>query len=165
MTIQNGLGSAEIVSKIIDSNNIIVGVAEGFGASEIALGHVKHISKKLLSLGALKNVRISEANKIGKLLIDSGFNVKICKDVDQMLWDKFICNVAFSGVSALTNRTMGEIINNEKIWKIGLSCGIEAYSIGVKKGIRFSFKDPVKKIMKYGESFPKAKSSVLIDHL
>ena len=91
--------------------------------------------------------------------------MKVYKDVDQMLWGKFICNVAFSGVSALTNKTMGEIINNKEIWEIALSCGIEAYSIGVKKGIRFSFKDPVNKIMKYGESFPKAKSSMLIDHL
>ena len=33
LTIQNGLGAGERIAKFIDTKNVLLGVAEGFGAS------------------------------------------------------------------------------------------------------------------------------------
>ena len=40
----------------------------------------------------------------------------------------------------------------------------EAYELGMKKTISFSFDDPVKYVTKFGKRMPKAKPSMLLDH-
>ena len=42
LTIQNGLGAGERIAKFIDTKNVLLGVAEGFGASMKAPGHAHH---------------------------------------------------------------------------------------------------------------------------
>ena len=46
ITIQNGLGAGDIILKHMPKNILILGVAEGFGASLIAPGHVTHTANK-----------------------------------------------------------------------------------------------------------------------
>ena len=49
LTIQNGLGVAEIISKNLNKNNILLGVADGFGAYVKKPGHVYHQGQILIA--------------------------------------------------------------------------------------------------------------------
>ena len=53
VTIQNGLGAGDIILRHMPKNNIILGVAEGFGASLKAPGHVTHTANKKIRLGSI----------------------------------------------------------------------------------------------------------------
>ena len=50
LTIQNGLGAGERIREHLDSNNILLGVAGGFGASIESPGHVHHNGMELIRL-------------------------------------------------------------------------------------------------------------------
>ena len=164
LTIQNGLGSGDEVAQYMNPKNIFIGVAEGFGASVIAPGQVHHNSMKLIRIGEMIQKDFSRAKDLTKIWTTSGFEAKAFEDINQLVWEKFICNVTFSGPCTVFKITLGELMSVPEYWSIALSCMREAYKIGVKKSVSFSFDDPVKYVTTFGERMPKAKPSMLLDH-
>ena len=42
---------------------------------------------------------------------DAGFNVRSFEDIQQLVWEKFICNVTFSGPCTVFGKTVGEFVS------------------------------------------------------
>ena len=62
ITIQNGLGSGDIILKHLPKNHLILGVAEGFGASLKAPGRIVHTANKQIRLGSISkrsNIKVN----------------------------------------------------------------------------------------------------------
>lgn len=165
LTIQNGLGAAERIIQYRDPDNILVGVAGGFGASMKGPGHVHHNGMELIRLGEMKG-RVSERlEEIARIWRDAGFNVKTFDDIEQLVWEKFICNVTFSGTCTVLRRPIGGVLADENAWRVALACGLEAHAAGAAKGVSFSFDDPKAYIHGFGSKIPGARPSMLLDHL
>ena len=165
MSIQNGLGVAERLARFFPAERLLTGVAERFGASFRGPGEVHHASMKSIRLGGAFNALTEEVEKVAEVWRDAGFSVQTYEDVSQLVWEKFICNVTYSGITALTHKTIGEVMSDESLWNIALGCGLEAYEVGKAKGVHFSFDDPVAYITAFGAPMPDARSSMLLDHL
>ena len=164
ITIQNGLGSGDIIAKYLKPENLFLGVAEGFGASVIAPGHVHHNAMNLIRLGELIKTDFTRVISLTTIWTQSGFNAKPFEDINQLVWEKFLCNVTFSGPCTAFQITIGELMANEKYWKIAIGCMKEAYTIGIARAIPFSFTNPEKYVTNFGNRMPKAKPSMLLDH-
>ena len=165
LTIQNGLGAAERISRYRDPANILVGVAGGFGASMKGPGHAHHNGMELIRLGEMNGPVSERLEKIARLWADAGFNVKTFDDINQLVWEKFICNVTFSGTCTVLERTVGEVMNDENAWRVALGCGLEAYAAGKARGVDFSFDDAARYIHAFGAKIPGARPSMLLDYL
>ena len=165
LTIQNGLGAAERICQYRNPDNILIGVAGGFGASMKGPGHVHHNGMELIRLGEMKGPISERLEKIAKVWTDASFNVKAFDDIEQLVWEKFICNVAFSGPCTVLRKTVGEVMADEHAWGVALACGLEAHAAGVSKGVKFSFDDPKAYIHNFGSKIPGARPSMLLDHL
>ena len=96
---------------------------------------------------------------------DAGFNVRCFDDIDQLVWEKFVCNVTYSGACTVFECTIAGIQANEHAWKLASSCAAEAYAAGVAKGVHFSFDDPVAHVREFGRKIPHSRPSMLQDHL
>ena len=83
---------------------------------------------------------------MAELWKDAGFNVKAFDDIQQLIWEKFICNVSFSAPCTVFDKTIGEVLDDPECWNVSRNCGLEAYNVGLQKEIHFSFDDPVKYI-------------------
>ena len=165
LTIQNGLGSAARVARILGQERVIVGVVGGFGASIRAPGHAHHNGMQLVRLGEAHGAVTPRLERIAALWRDSGFTVKCFDDIDQLVWEKLICNVCFSGTATLTGLTVGEIMADSGAWPIASGCAAEAYRVARAKGIRLDFDDPVVYVHDFGAKIPGARPSMLLDHL
>lgn len=165
LTIQNGLGAAERICQYRKPDNILIGVAGGFGASMKSPGHVHHNGMELIRLGEMKGPVSERLEKIAQIWRDAGFNVKAFDDIEQLVWEKFICNVTFSGPCTVLRKTVGEVMADENAWKVAQACGLEAHAAGVAKGVNFSFDDPKAYIHNFGSKIPGARPSMLLDHL
>ena len=165
LTIQNGLGAAERIAQHVPSERVLIGVAGGFGASMKGPGHAHHNGMELIRLGEMNGSLTTRLGAIETVWRDAGFNVKSFDDINQLVWEKFICNVTFSGPCTVLQKTVGEVMGNAYSWKIALGCGLEAYRAGQAKGVNFSFDDPEDYIRKFGEAIPNARPSMLLDHL
>jgi len=165
LTIQNGLGAAERICQYLPPDNILLGVAGGFGASLKAPGHVYHNGMELIRVGEMKGGLTSRVERVVDVWQTAGFTVKGYEDIQQLIWEKFVCNVTFSAPCAVFGCTIEEVMSDPHAWKIARGCGLEAYAVSQAKGIAMSFDDPEKYITAFGQKLPKARPSMLLDHL
>ena len=163
LTIQNGLGSSERVADILGGERVIVGIAGGFGASIKAPGHVHHNGMEFVHLSELKGPVTSRLREIAVVWRDAGFTVKTFDDIHQLIWEKLICNVCFSGACAITEMTIGEIIADENAWQVASGCATEAFQVANSGGIKIDFDDPVEYVRNFGSKIPDARPSMLLD--
>ena len=165
LTIQNGLGSSDEIINYIPQSNILLDVADGFGASIIEPGRIHHNSMKLIRIGEFSGGISKRLKLIEAIWSDAGFNVKAYEDINQLIWEKFICNVTFSAPCTVYNCTIGQLMKSEKLWRVAIGCTKEAHKIACLKDVPLSFNDPIKYVMEFGKKMPSAKPSMLLDHL
>ena len=165
LTIQNGLGAAERICRHLSPDNVLLGVAGGFGASIRGPGHAHHNGMELIRLGELRGGITERLERIGHVWRDAGFNVRCFDDINQLVWEKFVCNVTFSGSCTIFECTIGGVLENEQAWKVASNCAAEAYAAGVAKGVHFSFDDPVAHVRQFGAKIPNSRPSMLQDYL
>ena len=86
-------------------------------------------------------------------------------DIDQLVWEKLICNCAYSGPCALADCTTGEVMADADLSRVSAACATEAFEVALKKKIKLAFDDPVAYVRDFGSKIPKARPSVLLDLL
>ena len=165
LTIQNGLGAIERIERYLPRKKILVGVAGGFGASMKAPGHVHHNGMELVRIGEPDGGLTDRVSQVVSVWYKAGFTVKGYDDIQQLIWEKFVCNVTFSAPCTVFGCAIEGVMQDSYAWSIAVGCGLEAYDVSQAKGIRLSFCEPREYITQFGLKMPKAKPSMLLDHL
>jgi 2-dehydropantoate 2-reductase len=165
LPIQNGLGSADRVAAILGEERVAIGVVGGFGASMVAPGHVHHNGWELVRLGERHGPATPRIRRIAKTWADAGFRVQVYDDVDQLVWEKLICNVCFSGTCTILERPIRGVLEDAAAWHVASRCAQEAYDVACARGIALAFEDPVAYVRAFGEKIPDARPSMLLDVL
>lgn len=166
LTIQNGLGSADRVAEAWGSERVLVGVIGGFGASIPEPGHAHHEGWEFVRIGEHAGDGVSgRCRQVGELWEKAGFRVLLFDDVGRLVWEKLICNVAFSGPCALTGFTIGEVIDQPDAWAVASACATEAWRVAHARGIDVDIADPAAYVADFGRRIPAARPSMLLDHL
>jgi len=164
LTIQNGLGAGERIAEHMPTDNVLLGVAEGFGASIKGPGHAHHNGMNLIRIGEMAGGLSARIEIVAGIWRDAGFKVKAFDDINQLIWEKFLCNATFSGPCTAFDGTIGELMAEPSWWKIALGAADEVYRLGLAKGVAFSFDDPIAYVTAFGQRMPKARPSMLLDH-
>jgi len=164
LTIQNGLGAGDDVAAFIPKSQIILGVAEGFGASMTGPAHAAHTSMKQIRLGLMRGAQDHRLSRVADIWRDGGFHIEIYDDIAQLIWEKLLCNVTLSGPCTAFDKNVAELRAHDAEWNIALSCMKEAHAIGVQLGINFSFDDPIRYVTEFADRVGTAKPSMLQDH-
>jgi 2-dehydropantoate 2-reductase len=165
LAIQNGLGSAARVAGVLGRDQVVIGVVGGFGASIVKPGHVHHEGWELVHIGELAGPVTPRLRKIADIWAKAGFVIDAYDDLDRMIWEKFICNVGFSGTCALTGLTIGEVIANADTWQVASGCASEAWQVARALGIGVAIDDPVTYLRAFGTKIAHARPSMLLDLL
>lgn len=161
---QNGLGAGDAVGRHIPREHIMLGIAEGFGSSIPAPGHVHHEGMRMIRLGNLEGGLTDRLLHVESVWREAGFNVRAYDDVSQMVWEKFLCNVTLSAPCATFDVTIGELMADPETREVALGCASEAYAAGRATGIRFSFEDPLRYVSEFAATIPDASPSMRLDH-
>ena len=165
LTIQNGLGSADLVADIVGSERIMMGVVGGFGASMKGPGHAHHNGMEFLRLGERDGGMTDRLEEVAQAWRAGTFKVLTFDNIHKMVWEKLICNCTYSGPCALTELRVGEVQANPFAWSIASACALEAFNVAMAKGIELDFDDPVAYVRNFGQKIPNARPSMLLDHL
>ncbi len=165
LSIQNGLGGPDTTANILGRERTMVGVVGGFGASMKGPGHVHHNGWELVRLGEFSGPITPRLQEIAKVWESGGFKVKCFDDIDQLVWEKLICNVCYSGTCAVTDKTIGEVMSDPDTWIVASGCAVEAYNVAKARGIKLDIIDPVEYVRNFGSKIPNARPSMLLDHM
>jgi 2-dehydropantoate 2-reductase len=165
LSIQNGLGGPDTAASILGKDRVMVGVVGGFGASMRAPGHAHHNGMELVRLGEFGGPITARLKNVEEAWKSAGFRVKLFDDIDQLVWEKLLCNCAYSGPCGISERTVGEVMDDPDLSRISAACATEAFEVALKKSIKLGFADPVAYVRDFGSKIPNARPSVLLDLL
>lgn len=165
LSIQNGLGGPDTAAAVLGRERVLVGVVGGFGASMRAPGHAHHNGWELVRLGELAGPVSPRLEGVADVWRGAGFNVRCFDDIDQLVWEKLICNVCYSGTCTVTGRTIAEVMADPDTWACASGCAREAFEVALARGIHLDFTDPVAYVHAFGTKIPNARPSMLLDHL
>ncbi|MFT5196412.1 MAG: 2-dehydropantoate 2-reductase [Cellvibrionaceae bacterium] len=164
LTIQNGLGAGERIAEHMPVENVLLGVAAGFGASMKGAGHAHHNAMNLIRLGEMGGGMTPRLEKLTEIWSDAGFSAQAFADINQLIWEKYLCNITTAGPCTVFDCTLSELQNNPAWWEIALGCATEAHTLGVAQKINFGFDDHIAYVTEFVERMPHAKPSMLQDH-
>ena len=165
LTIQNGLGAGERIAEFMPTKNVLLGVAEGFGASMKGPGHAHHNAMNLIRIGEMNGGMSDRLQRLEATWQAAGFRAQAFGDINQLIWEKFLCNCTYSAPCTVFDLTIGELMASPDKYEIALGCAREIYQLGLAKGVNFSFDDPVAYAKAFGERMPHARPSMLLDHM
>jgi len=165
LSIQNGLGGPDTAARVLGRERVMVGVVGGFGASMRGPGHAHHNGWELVRLGEFSGPITPRLENVAQVWESGGFRVKCFDDIDQLVWEKLICNVCFSGTCAVTERTIAEVMADPDTWAVASGCAREAYEVAVARGVKLDIQDPVEYVRNFGSKIPNARPSMLLDHM
>ena len=163
LSIQNGLGGPDAAASILGRERVLVGVVGGFGASMRGPGHAHHNGMELVRLGEFGGPITERLKKVEALWTGAGFRVRLFDDIDQLVWEKLLCNCAYSALCAVVECTIGEVMSDVDLSRVSAACATEVFAMAKKKGVKLGFDDPVAYARDFGSKIPHARPSVLLD--
>lgn len=163
LTIQNGLGAAERVAEVLGAGRLIVGVAQGFGASLPEPGHAHHNDMRAIRMGPWGALAPAEVERIAGVWRGAGFDAAAVADILAMQWEKLICNVAYSAPCAITGLTVGEVVDHPDVGAVSRAAAIEAWTVAKALRVDIDIDDPVALVRDFARRMPAARPSVLLD--
>jgi len=165
LTIQNGLGAGERLAQHLPKECILIGVAEGFGASVKEPGFVQHTAMKMIRIGSFITGNQAIVDAVTEVWQEAGFNTSSYAVIDQLIWEKFICNVAYSAPCAVFEKSVSELVADPHGLAVSQTCALEAWRVAKAKRIHLCFDDPVEYISEFAERVGNAKPSLYLDHI
>ena len=163
LAIQNGLGNVECVQRALGAENLLFGIAGGFGAELRGPGHVHHNGMEAINLAELGGGITARLEQIAEVWRAAGFTVKVYDDLWPVVWSKLVANVAFSAICTVTGMRVGQVRANEWAWSIARACVEEAVAVAAARGIELAYDDPVRWVSEFAGKIPNARPSMYQD--
>ncbi len=134
MTLQNGMGNADILSEIFDPYKVVAGTTS-HGATFLKPGMIRHAGIGPTKIGMWADGEFAQAQKIADFFSRSGIETDALNDVRGVLWEKLIINVGINAITALTGTKNGQILDLENTKELSRSAVDEAIVVAKAQGI------------------------------
>ncbi|HZD26815.1 MAG TPA: ketopantoate reductase family protein, partial [Alphaproteobacteria bacterium] len=145
VTLQNGIGNAEILADALGEARVAAGVTYHSAAGERP-GHARHTNDGRTIMGEVDGRRSPRLDRLAAALGDTGFKVTVSDDVTGAIWSKLVLNCAVNPICAVTGLRTGEIALSPDADAVQDGIVAEALAVVAAKGIRLSFDDPVARV-------------------
>jgi 2-dehydropantoate 2-reductase len=165
LAIQNGLGNVDRLRRALGPENLLFGIAGGFGAELKGPGHVHHNGMEAINLAELQGGITPRLERVAEVWRDAGFTVNACADLWPVVWSKLVANVAFSAICTVTGMRVGQVRANDWAWGIARACVEETVAVAAATGIALAYDDPVRWVSEFAGKIPNARPSMYQDLL
>lgn len=162
LTLQNGLGNAEVISEVIGQDKVLCGVTL-HGVTLLEEGKVSHQGEGLTVIGNLGGKIPAQVRQVREIFNKSNLETKVSRDIKGILWSKLIINVGINAVSAVTRLKNGRLIEFEGTAEILRAAVTEAVKVAKKRRVKLIYDDPLAKVEAVCEATATNVSSMLQD--
>ena len=164
LTLQNGVGNVQVLNDYFGSEHVIAGVTN-HGATLIGPGHVRHAGKGDTIIGMYNRKVLGPVRDASNLLTKCGFEAKVSKDIDSVIWSKLIINIGINALTGITRLKNGMLIKDDGARQILRSSVQEAIDVVKRKRIKLIYDDPIQKAESVCKATAANVSSMLQDVL
>lgn len=136
LTLQNGLGNREILSRELGARRVAQGITTT-GATLLGPGLVRAGGEGILS--------VERHPAIGpgiEALRSAHFQVEIVAEAQSLIWGKLVINAAINPLTALLRVPNGELLKRPTAQKLMHTLAREAAAVAQAEGVSLPFADP-----------------------
>lgn len=134
LTLQNGLGNAEILADAVGQARLSVG-ATSCGATKLGVGRVRQAGEGPTRLAPWIPHAADGTELAARLLRGAGFEVSVCTDPKEVLWRKLVVNAAINATSAVADLPNGRLAEVGEYRELLLSAAREAAAVAAAAGV------------------------------
>ncbi|MDR1396818.1 MAG: 2-dehydropantoate 2-reductase [Desulfarculales bacterium] len=134
LSLQNGLGNAELLARHIDPDRIMAGYTSQ-AALLLEPGVIRHTGSGPSALGSWSGGNKAEALALASMFSQAGIATRTEEDVPAVIWDKIFVNVGINAVGALAGITNGQVVDMEPSRRLARQALDEAVSVARRLGV------------------------------
>jgi 2-dehydropantoate 2-reductase len=157
VTLQNGLGNDDILSRVLGRERVAPGVTTT-GATLLGPGLVRQGGEGIVSLEAHPSLGVLEA-----ALKAAGFPVEVVADARSLVWGKLVVNAAINPLTALLRIPNGELLDRPSARLIMNALASEVADVASGQRVPLPFKDPIEAVESVVRGTASNHSSMLQD--
>lgn len=161
ITLQNGLGNEGIIRKYFGKEHVAAGVTSQ-GATFVGPGEINHAGNGSTHL-CMADKKNDKLQPFVEVLNSCGFVTHVDENIEDLVWSKLIINVGINAVTALTGLENGKLLEYPEIMAVMKDLVEEGVMVAEKKGISFTFDDPLATVYDVAEKTGPNRSSMLQD--
>ncbi|MCI5146501.1 MAG: 2-dehydropantoate 2-reductase [Candidatus Electrothrix sp. AR3] len=117
LTLQNGMGNAEIIMEVLEEKRVICGTTAQ-GAMLLEPGKIQHSGTGDTVIGMWGQQLLPSVEQVATLFSAAGIPTKGGDDIEATLWNKLFANVGINAITALTNIRNGQLLELEVTKKL-----------------------------------------------
>lgn len=136
LTLQNGLGNAEVLAEYVPEEQIIYGTTIA-PADLTAPGVVGSHGQRLSQFRAKgeNSDTAAMADQLAIMLNAAGLEALVNPDVDRVIWGKVAFNCAMNSLCALLNRTPGPLLDSDELFSLVTDVTNEVSDVAAACGV------------------------------
>lgn len=161
LTLQNGLGNAEVISEAAGDVTVIAGTTS-HGGTVLGPGRIRHAGEGETVIGKIagKSGRIDEiAAEFNRCRLET----RVTDNIAGLLWGKLLVNVGINSLTAILDVTNGRLVEMESTLALMKALVGEAESVARAKGITLPYSDAFEKVKSVAVATGPNRSSMLQD--
>ena len=137
MTLQNGMGNAEVIAGFIKPERILAGTTS-HGATLLGPGSIRHAGSGPTTIGAWSQTEdgLQRAGQLAEFFNRAGIKTESVADVRSVVWNKLLINIGINAISALTNIKNGQILDLEITRELSRNAVAEAINVARVENIK-----------------------------
>lgn len=162
LSLQNGIGNIQILNDHFGPDRVIAGVTN-HGSTLLGVGRVRHAGKGETIIGNAGGRVLGEIRAIAAVLSKAGFETKISRDIDSVIWSKLIINAGINALTAITRLPNGKLIETEEARSVMRNAVQEAVKVAKRKRIKLVYDDAIQKVETVCKATAENISSMLQD--
>ena len=162
ITLQNGLGNFEKLSRCLGEDRVVAGVTTQ-GAELLGPGHVRYAGGGNTYLGrnTYKGDHLAKLITVFEL---ASFPIVVTDDLQGLIWGKLAVSSGINAITALLRVRNGEILSNSKSEQLMIAAATETAEVAVAKGINIPY-DVSEQVREVAALTSENRSSMLQDIL
>lgn len=137
LTLQNGLGNRETLTRDLGAGRVSLGVTTT-GATLLGPGLARTGGEGIISIEQDQALAPLEA-----ALRSSNFNLQIVNDAQSLIWGKLVINAAINPLTALLRVPNGELLARPLVRKMMASLASETAEVAAAEHVHLPFSNPV----------------------
>ncbi|GIO22547.1 ketopantoate reductase family protein [Oceanobacillus sp. J11TS1] len=164
MTMQNGVDNEEKLEQIFGAERTF-SCATYVQAVKEKAGIVKQHGRVSLVIGELERTTSEQCSQIVTLFQLAGIDAKHTSNILEKKWRKFLWNVTFNSLSAISTAAVGHILDDGPLRKTAEKVCEEAMEVAIRLGISIDSQQIKETIFKNAERAREHQTSMLQDRL
>jgi 2-dehydropantoate 2-reductase len=134
LTLQNGLGNAEILADTVEPARVMAGTTS-HGVTLLGPGHIRHAGVGPTVIGMWSGGDHARAVDVARFLTESGIDTTADEGILAVLWDKLFVVVGVNAITALTGIKTGGLLEREASRRLVRAAVEEAVAVALARGV------------------------------